>query len=251
MTIQTAVGPLTETNDEAPLIGSADVRYSPASLTMFDDLSRDVAALIAAAEVVKRDGDFFGDLNPNHEPAGSPEGGRFASGGGAGDDLELRPGKPMVSQSGYIRVSSRGRDDRDLELFVNPSRGTAERIAKESTAKDILLRPEYSIRAVKDDTGNLFVWKAEDGTHAEVMGSLYDSGVKDIHAQTQWWIKEGKLGSEFDSNNEESKSWIGAGQQTAKVAGGKSRKDAALDDVDDDGRWLLVTREILRDQGKK
>ena len=153
-----------------------------------------------------------------------------ASGGGGGKDkpagdggFKFAPGKAMPKQSGYVKVEP-GRFDRqergvrDVELFVNPSRGAVERLAKESTTLNILLKPEHSVRVAQNDAGNLFVWKAEEATHSELTYALFKAGVTDIHAVSQWWIKDGKLGSEFDRDDKEAREWIGAGQATAEKA---------------------------------
>lgn len=156
--------------------------------------------------------------------------GKFTFGSGAlgspveKGGLDLRPGQPMRSQSGYVTVNSGSKHEREVEVFVNPSAGTVKRIASESTTKTALGKPEKSVRAVRDEAGNIYVWRAEDALHNEVTQGLNELGVKDNAENTQWWLHEGKLGGEFarsgtglhEYHQKESAEWIGVGQENAK-----------------------------------
>jgi hypothetical protein len=159
-----------------------------------------------------------------------------AGGGGAPASAKIggfdfRPGGPMPSQSGYLRVDkprsgSGGYKQRDIELFVNPTTSTVKRVARESTSKTTLGKPELTVRAVRDAPGNIFVWRAEDAVHQEVANALIDDhNIRDTDS-AQWWLHDGVLGGEFPKSGtgqhevyvKQAKEWIAAGRANAEAA---------------------------------
>ena len=119
------------------------------------------SALATAAPVKKRWRTPLEKFNPNHEPAGTPEGGQFAEGPGGGAGSEITE---MSLRSPYSAVP------RTVRVAVNPSEDDAKRIA--------IAAPYRDIRLLRATNGNIYVWASGDAVHNSVSEAIGYTGQK-------------------------------------------------------------------------